>query len=331
MQIIYFRNMALLKVSVLSKMEGEQMVVKDISFTQSLYEQMAIVGETGSGKSSLLKMIGGILQPDGGEVSLEGIRVKGPLEQLLPGHKRIAYLSQHFELRNNYKVHEVLEMANKMSPEAANEIYDICSIRHLLLRWTDELSGGEKQRIALARLLSTDPKLLLLDEPFSNLDAGHKKMIQQVIHDIANKMKMSCMMVSHDAADVLSWADTILVLRNGEIIQQGTPNRIYHQPETAYCAGLFGDYNLINKTAFGFLAAKGHLIGGKNIMIRPEQIGFCTTGNHDLAGKIESIHFKGSYYAIQVRVDDQLLKMICFNNAYAVGENVHLKVNAPRH
>ena len=163
--------MAILSVTGISKIEEGKTAIKDIHFTQQRFEQIAIAGETGSGKTTLLKMIAGLIQPTSGEILLENQRVKGPDEQLIPGNKKIAYLSQHFELRNNYKVYEVLEMVNQLTPEKADSIYSICRIKHLLQRWTDELSGGEKQRIALARLLSTSPNLLLLDEPFSKMTA----------------------------------------------------------------------------------------------------------------------------------------------------------------
>src|SRR5438874_11816833 len=141
--------MNLLKVSGVYRQEGNNLVVKDISFTQDQFQKIAIAGETGSGKSTLLKMIGGLVQPTSGAVYFENNRVLGPEEILLPGHPAIAYLSQHFELRNNYKVHELLSMANKITDEEADIIYNVCRISHLLNRKTDQLSGGEKQRIAM--------------------------------------------------------------------------------------------------------------------------------------------------------------------------------------
>jgi len=170
--------MGFLRIAALTKIHGKNEIVKNISFTQQAKEKIAIAGATGSGKTTLLKMIGGFIQPSSGEIIFKDARVIGPDEQLLPGHTKIAYLSQHFELRNNYKVHELLEMQNKISDEAAALIYTVCRIEHLLKRRTDELSGGERQRIVLASLLTASPELLLLDEPFSNLDRHHKTINQ---------------------------------------------------------------------------------------------------------------------------------------------------------
>ena len=176
--------MALLTVSGLSKDERGKAIVKDIYFTQRVFQKIAIAGETGSGKTTLLKMIAGLVQPDAGEIQFENKRVAGPYEKLIPGHPGIAYLSQHFELRNNYRVEEELEAVNKLTDKEADNVYRVCRIEHLLKRRTDQLSGGERQRIVLAGLLTTSPRLLLLDEPYSNLDAVHRNIIKSVINDI---------------------------------------------------------------------------------------------------------------------------------------------------
>src|SRR4051794_37012290 len=182
-------------VSGISKRTGSNFLLQDIYFTQQRFQKIAIAGETGSGKSTVLKIIAGLIQPDGGEVLFENERVAGPDEKLIPGHPGIGYLSQHFELRNNYRVEELLEMANKVSENQASAIFKICRITELLKRKTDQLSGGEKQRIATARLLITSPRLLLLDEPFSNLDMPHKNIMKSVISDIGEKLQISCILI----------------------------------------------------------------------------------------------------------------------------------------
>ncbi|HKO81371.1 MAG TPA: ABC transporter ATP-binding protein [Chitinophagaceae bacterium] len=318
--------MALLKVSGLNKVEKGKSIVKDIYFTQLGFQKIAIAGETGSGKTTLLKMIAGLIQPDTGEIQFENKRVVGPYEKLIPGHPGIAYLSQHFELRNNYKVEEELEAVNKLTNKEADHLYQICRIEHLLKRRTDQLSGGERQRIVLARLLTTAPKLLLLDEPFSNLDAVHRNIIKSVINDIGDKLKITCIMVSHDALDLLSWADIILVMRDGQLIQQGSPEHIYRQPVNEYCAGLFGEYNLINNS-MAFFAIPGIQLNGKKLLIRPEHFSITTTGNNGLNGIIKNILFRGSYYSIDVWVDEQLIRVQTSNDQLAVGGSICFTVS----
>ena len=320
--------MALLTVTGISKKENEKFTVKNIHFTQQPFEKIAIAGESGSGKTTLLKMIAGLVQPDGGEIRLENKRIMGPYEKLLPGHPRIAYLSQHFELRNNYRVEEELESANKLSNEDANRLYDVCRIQHLLKSKTDRLSGGERQRIVLARLLTTSPGLLLLDEPFSNLDAVHKNIIKLVIHDIGTRLNISCIMVSHDAMDTLSWANTILVMKEGQLIQQGTPEQIYKQPVNEYCAGLFGDYNLISSHNASFLSAiPGISISGKQLLIRPEHFRIVEKEFNAINGIVQNILFRGSYFSIDVFVAQQLIRIKTSSNHFAVGDIVSLSLS----
>jgi ABC-type sugar transport system ATPase subunit len=320
--------MALLEVAGISKLEKGNFTVKEINFTQQSSQRIAIAGETGSGKTTLLKMIAGLVQPDAGKIIFDGKRVLGPLEKLIPGHKSIAYLSQHFELRNNYRVEEELESKNLLTDEEASTIYAVCRIQHLLKRKTDQLSGGERQRIVLARLLTTSPKLLVLDEPFSNLDAVHKNIIKSVLEDIGTKLNITCILVSHDAMDSLSWAETIIVMKDGQIIQHGTPEQIYNQPVNEYCAGLFGEYNLISKkNAAAFINKGGIELNKKKLLVRPEHFNILSKGDSTLKGDVQNILFFGSYYTIDVLIGNQLIRVKTNNNKFAKGDIMCLSLS----
>lgn len=310
--------MEFLTVNGIGKKENSRYLVQSVSFSQQPLQRIAIAGETGSGKTTLLKMIAGLEQPDEGIVLFEGHRVLGPYEKLLPGHPSIAYLSQHFELRNNYRVEEELESKNLLTAEEAQRIYQVCRIEHLLKRKTTQLSGGERQRIVLAKLLTTSPKLLLLDEPFSNLDAPHKSIIKSVLQEISTTLKVSCILVSHDAADILSWAHTIIVLKEGQVIQQGTPQEVYQYPVNEYCAGLLGDYNLLDNLAGGINAA------AKKIILRPEELMIVDKGEHTISGTVAQSAYYGSHFIITVSVGEQLVRVRSAQNSWLVGDTVHL-------
>jgi ABC-type Fe3+/spermidine/putrescine transport system ATPase subunit len=317
----------LLEVQGLGKQAREGMVsVRDISFVQQRLQKMAIAGETGCGKTTLLKMIGGYVQPSSGNILFEQRRVKGPDEQLIAGHKSIAYLSQHFELRNNYWVHEILAYANLLTQQEADTLYALCRIEHLLNRRTNELSGGEKQRVALARLLGSAPKLLLLDEPFSNLDLGHKAIIQSVIADIMANLGVTCLMVSHDAPDILSWADTLLVMQNGSIVQQGAPEQVYLQPVNEYCAALLGNYNKL--PAANMAHAMELPNGATQLMIRPEHLRLVPSAANTVSGLVQGHQYWGSHYITDVLVQGQLLQVNTGLQKPAIGETVHLQILA---
>ncbi len=320
--------MAMLNVTGISKKENGIFTVDDITFSQKPFQKIAIAGETGSGKSTLLKMIAGLVQPDSGEIKFENERVAGPFEKLLPGHARIAYLSQHFELRNNYRVEEELESANKLTVDEASRIFSVCRVDHLLKRKTNQLSGGERQRIVLARTLISKPNLLLLDEPFSNLDLVHKKTMMAVIRELGNNLRISCIMVLHGAADTLSWADEILVMKDGVIIQRGTPEQIYNQPVNEYCAGLFGDYNLISSNNSSILSAiPGIVINGKQLLVRPEHFYIVEEGNISIRGTVQTRLYFGSYYVHDVLVAQQLIRIKTNKNEFAVGDPIVLSLS----
>ncbi|NLR68256.1 ABC transporter ATP-binding protein [Chitinophaga varians] len=320
--------MSFLTVSNISKNQLGVPVVKDISFTVEKFQKVAIAGETGSGKSTLLKMIGGFAQPDAGKVSFEDVRVEGPLEVLIPGQPGIAYLSQHFELRNNYRVEEILSYNNKLTEESATELYELCQISHLLKRKTDQLSGGEKQRIALARLLVTAPRLLLLDEPFSNLDLIHKNKLKEVIHDISENLDITCMLISHDPLDILSWADEVLIMKDGEIVQQGTPREVYGRPVNEYVAGLLGTYNLFSPAkAKKFAGLPGVETNNKNLFLRPESLMLVPESELALKGKVKQVRFYGSFYETVVTLAKDTVLIRTAKSEVKKGDTVFLSIH----
>ena len=322
--------MAWLSIQNLSKKINNNTIVNNINFSQEQQQNIAIAGATGSGKTTLLKMIAGLIQPTEGSIFFNTKKVKGPNDKLLPGIPEIAYLSQHFELRNNYSVNEILDMSNQMHISEANNIYKVCRIEHLLNRKTSELSGGEKQRIALAKQLTSFPKLLLLDEPFSNLDRVHKELIRSVIEDICTTLKVTCLLVSHDATDLLSWADRIIIMQDGQVVQQGTPKQLYHHPVNEYVAALMGDYNLINtKTHEVFLQLLGEGVRGKRALIRPEQLAISVTKPaqpHFVEGVVQKVFFFGAYYSIEVLVDGFILKVRTTAFMFNAGDIVFITV-----
>lgn len=316
--------MSLLKVSGIHFRDERNFELKNISFTQRSLQKIAIAGETGSGKSTLLKIIAGLVQPDAGEVLFEGERIKGPYEQLIAGHPKIAYLSQYFELRNNYRVEEILEYANRI--HEADLLYRICDIAHLLKRKTNELSGGEKQRVALARLLSTAPALLLLDEPYSNLDLIHKNILKKVIREIVEELNITCVLVSHDPQDTLPWADEIFVMQNGAITEQGSPETIYYQPTSLYTAGLFGKYNLLSNSLAALLLPAFIANPGKQFLVRPEDLIVMSSGHRTSNAVVTDRFFMGD--AIEIEIDARGEKLLCRtdSNLLKKGDGVTLSL-----
>ncbi|MEO8861196.1 MAG: ABC transporter ATP-binding protein [Ginsengibacter sp.] len=315
--------MALLEVKNITKHIGDHIIVNDISFEQDAFQKVAIAGESGAGKSTLLKIISGHIQANSGIVLFNGERVIGPEEKLLTGHKEIAYLSQHYELLNNYYVKDLIWFQIKVDEETATRLFEICRIRHLLERKTDQLSGGEKQRIALCMLLVKSPTMLILDEPFSNLDPVHTDVLKALLEDVIARLRITCLLTSHDPNDTLSWADKIFVMKEGNILQQGTPQEIYHHPENEYVAGLFGRYNLLKpeQAALFGIEAKG------NVLLRPESFSISESVSLGAKGTIQKISFWGSFYEVEVLVDGLKIVLRAPKNEWKVGKEVAVEIN----
>ncbi len=319
--------MDLLEVRNISFQEQNHTVLQDISFNQQEGQKIVIAGETGSGKSTLLQIVAGLIQPTGGQVYFNGKRVRGPQEVLVPGEPGIAYLSQHFELPQFLRVAQVLKYANTLPDGEDEALFKLCRIEHLLQRKTSELSGGERQRIALAKLLLTAPDLLLLDEPFSNLDTGHKKILKNVIRDIADQLAITCLLVSHDPLDTLSWADEILVLQAGQLVQQGSPEQVYRQPINSYAAGLFGNFNLIPADQTNaFLSAAKIKATGKHLLIRPEHLQLVKKGPNAVPGRVRAVCYFGSYYETEIALAETIIVLKTVAKPAEKGEVVYLWV-----
>lgn len=318
----------MLSVQSICKKQGEEYILQHVSFEQPEGQRLAIIGETGSGKSSLLKIISGFLQPDGGRVEYFGEKVLGPDEQLIAGHPKIAYLSQHFELRNNYWVHEVLEYANKLEQREADELFRVCQIDHLLNRRTNgNLSGGERQRIATARLLVNKPKLLLLDEPFSHLDLIHRQIMKTLLSTISAQYGISTILVSHEPQDVLEWADRLLIIKDGALIEDGKPDQVYRYPKNEYCAGLLGKYYRIS-IALASEFSGGFDVGGKDgfVYVRPEQFYVSLDGTGIMA-TVSAKRFVGHAYEIDVHVKGENISLYTSDLNIGVGQQIQVRLH----
>jgi len=315
--------MAFLEVQQISKKLQEGLQIHEISFEQQALQKIAIAGESGAGKTTLLKMISGHAQPDGGTILFNGKKVMGPEEKLLAGHKEIGYLSQEHDLLHNYKVEDLVWFGNNLSDEEAATLFEICQIDNLMKRKTDQLSGGEKQRIALCMLLIKSPKMLILDEPFSNLDPIHTEILKAVLEDITERLQITCLLTSHDPNDTLSWADEIIVMKKGQIIQQGTPEIIYHQPVNEYVAGMFGRYNLLTTEQ---AALFGIEVNEREIIIRPEDFIISANSENGVKGIVRKISFWGSFYEVEVRVDEFKIIVRIRKNEWKVAEKVFVSI-----
>ncbi|MFN5460617.1 MAG: ABC transporter ATP-binding protein [Bacteroidota bacterium] len=219
--------------------------LKHINFEVAKGEFVAILGKSGSGKSTLLKCIYGIEDLNGGEIFFCEEKVFGPSRNLIPGTEGMSLVSQEFYVLENHTVTEnILDKlagySNDFKLKRLKEILSVLQLKPFESKKAKELSSGQRQRLSIARALADFPKLLLLDEPFSNLDAGLKDDLLNYIRRKAKSSQTAVIMVTHQAEDALRFSDKIIVLKEGKCIQQGTPEDVYYRPKSMEVARLFG-------------------------------------------------------------------------------------------
>ena len=320
--------MDILTVTNLSLTENGVSVLQPLSFVQRQGQKLALAGESGAGKSTLLQMVAGLIQPSTGTIHANGSRVRGPQDVLVPGRPGVAYLSQKSDLPQFLRVEQVLRYANKRPEAEAQAVYALCRIAHLMPRRTDQLSGGEQQRVALARLLLGAPRLLLLDEPFSNLDRTHKRLLQGIIEELGTRLGITCLLVSHDATDVLPWADEILVLHRGRVVQQGPPQQLYQQPADESTAALFGDFNAVRGPSRRALLPGRRFKQDTALLVRPEQLRLLPAGSAGAAGLVRAVRFFGSYSEVEVQLKEITVRVRVAATALRTGDAVSVVADA---
>jgi ABC-type Fe3+/spermidine/putrescine transport system ATPase subunit len=290
----------------------------------------AIIGESGSGKSTLLKMLYGLLTPDGGEVRFKGERIWGPEEKLIPGHDSMKMVTQQTDDLNLFakvwdNVASMLPNTNlKSKKERTEKVLKQLKITHLADKRIVDLSGGEKQRVAIGRALITGPEVLLLDEPFNQVDTSFREGLQHIIREIVKEAGLTVIIVSHDPEEVLSMADELFVLKNGKILESGNPKQLYQNPGFLYTASLLTNCNALSNEEAKVCGIKTK---AGVVVIYPEWIETNKTWTHN-HWEIKQILFKGCYEdlllsrkGITIRaLNDQFGK-------YTEGDKVNLKFN----
>ncbi len=273
-------------------------VLRDINFTLKKGELISLVGESGSGKSTLLKAIYGLLDLSEGSISWHQKQILGPLYQLVPGEDTIKYVSQHFELMPYITAAENIGkyLSNFYPKEKSRrtaELLNLIGMKAFAKTKARFLSGGQQQRIALAQALAKAPELLLLDEPFSQIDSFKKNELRRTLFSYLKKKNISCIVATHDATDALSFADRTMVLKDGEIIDLNTPEHVYNNPKDYYTATLFGEVNNLPVSFFyeGGERDKQLLLYPHELQVNPLRKG--------LKVRVRASFFKGSNYLIE--------------------------------
>ncbi len=235
----------MLKVKKISFSYQGKAILKNISFEVQKGHVLGLLGRTGVGKTTLLKVIKGLIDADSGEVFYKGEKILGPKDVLVAGHGEIQIVNQDFQLFEKLSIfdnikHLLIQFEVDYQHKRTTQILKLCNLFKFKDRFPRELSGGQQQLIAIARALAKEPELILLDEPFSHLDNISKKEVKAVLQRIKEAYQTTFVFVTHDHNEALALSDELMVLDKGKIVQKGKPSFVFENPKNKVVAGLLG-------------------------------------------------------------------------------------------
>ncbi|MGL6197529.1 MAG: ABC transporter ATP-binding protein [Lachnospiraceae bacterium] len=305
-----------LELKDICKSFGQHTVVNHLNISVQKGEILCLLGASGCGKTTTLKMIGGFLKADSGSICLDGQEITG----MPPENRPVATVFQSYALFPHMTVLKNvmygLKFQNYSKKEArktAMDYLDIVGLNDYAGAGVQEISGGQRQRVALARALVTKPKVLLLDEPLSNLDAKLRIKMREEIKEIQKRFHITTIFVTHDQEEAMAIANRIAIMHGGKLIQTGKPEEVYRQPTDEYVMDFLGTVNTFIDPA------------GKKMRCRPEDMEFVSEGG--IRGKVIRSEFLGFYrqYYIQIG-DDQIIMRGGQQEEYWPGDIVNIKV-----
>jgi iron(III) transport system ATP-binding protein len=319
--------------------------VDDVSIDVQAGEILALLGPSGCGKTTTLRLVAGFEKPDAGEIFLRGNRISGPDVHVPPERRGLGLIFQDYALFPHLDVRQNVAFGlTRVSADVRSSrirmVMNLLGLGGLEDRRPHQLSGGQQQRVAVARTLATSPDLILMDEPFSNLDALLRQNTRQELRQILRTTGTTTILVTHDQEEALSFADRVAVMRDGRLEQIGTPEEVYHEPRTLFVAQFLGRTNLITCTASGSVAespigrirlarkAEGDVL----IALRPEHIHLDRPEADDAlaVGTVTSTEFRGHDITYRVVVSgSEFLAHMTNRDSFNPGDRVRVRAIEP--
>jgi iron(III) transport system ATP-binding protein len=306
-----------LRITGVAKAFGPQPVLRGVDLAVPAGSFTAILGSSGSGKTTLLRIVAGFERADDGEVSIGGELVDDAGRRFLPSERRrIGYVPQEGALFPHLSVGRNVAFGLPRGPgrkSRVDELLELVGLSGYRRRFPHQLSGGQQQRVALARALAIGPEVVLLDEPFSSLDAAMRSSVRADVLAVLRQAGTTSILVTHDQDEALSMADQVAVLRNGVIAQLDTPAALYGRPGDVDLAQFLGESNVLDgeihegmaRTRLGDLSvAAGNgspLAGRAQVMVRPEQIKLVEAPDGGMVATVRSYEYYGHDAVVRVR------------------------------
>src|SRR5271165_6776079 len=337
------RSPSLLSIRSVAKHFGRNIVLREISLEVAEGEFLTILGESGSGKTTLLRIIAGFESATSGEIWMEGER----LDPLPPYHRRVNTVFQNYALFPHLTVEENVGYGLRIAKVPKDEIASRVEQTLALMKLTpyaqykpSKISGGQQQRVALARALVNRPRLLLLDEPLSALDANLRRHMQFELKSLQREVGISFVFVTHDQEEAMVMSDRVALLRMGELEQVASPREIYGRPATAYAAQFIGHTNLLKGEVRGGVVRCNSLTwsaalpeGPVLFSLRPENIRLAAgstnaPGTVRIRGKVRHQAFQGATELIRVECSDGLVLVVRISGSGGALTDVELEFSA---
>jgi iron(III) transport system ATP-binding protein len=297
----------MLEIENLNKFYGRNHVLHNVSLRVEKGDVIALVGSSGCGKTTLLRATAGLENQVSGTIKIGGEYVLNEKINLPPQKRKIGMVFQDYAVFPHLTVFENVAFGVKSdAKEVVHEFIELVGLKGFEKRYPDQLSGGQQQRVALARSLAPMPRLLLLDEPFSNLDEQMKEKMRLEVVQIIRMSNTTAVFVTHDINDALASADKIAVMSAGRVEQFDSPEVIYKKPVNEYVAAFLGNMNLLNRgsEAESFVREKiGEKARGKKIIFRPENIAVSESGKFH--GRVLNCYFAGNQYRLFLHTEEQ--------------------------
>ena len=322
----------------LTKRFGSLKAVDEVDLTVRSGETLSIVGPSGSGKTTILRIIAGFETIDAGIVTLQGVPVSTPQTSIPPERRRVGLVFQEHALFPHKTVAENVSFGLHKMPandrrKRQEDVLDLVQLSHYAQRYPHELSGGERQRVALARSLAPKPSVLLLDEPFSGLDANLRLRIREEVKTILAASGATVIFVTHDQEGALFMGDTIAIIDKGKIEQTGAPQQVFHAPTTKFAARFLGTADFLHgtyqngkvETEIGVFPASIEGSGECEVMTRPDDIDLAPSD--DGPGTVVSQTFQGisNLYRVKLPSGAVLRAQRPHHESYAPGDRVDIR------
>ena len=327
----------------IGKRYGQTLACSDINLRIEDGQFFTFLGPSGCGKTTILRLIAGFIAPSSGTIFLNDVNITS----LEPEKRNVGMVFQNYALFPFMTVIENIEYGLKVQKRPKSQIKEkaeryltMVGLEGLESRHVSDLSGGEQQRVAFARSLAIEPKVLLLDEPLSNLDARLRDNMRAELKRLQTQLGITTIFVTHDQTEALTLSDQLAVFNQGRCIQTGTPEEIYQNPQDSFVAQFIGETNLIpigrdltqHSMLIKKIATRVGDVTGRYISIRPQAIRVSaerTESDCSLAGVVENKSYNGLTTELSIRVDDVLVRSVQLNSdnnlcTPFVGQNVFI-------